>query len=57
MRLRATARSHILTHFTETLHGDSSIRAYGQTDICIAEANDRINNSTALTYAAIVTSR
>jgi ATP-binding cassette subfamily C (CFTR/MRP) protein 1 len=56
-RIESTTRSPIYSHFSETLSGTTSIRAYGTVDNFIHELNSRVDLNNSCSYAAIITSR
>ncbi|KAJ3327180.1 hypothetical protein HDU76_012272 [Blyttiomyces sp. JEL0837] len=49
-RLQSVTRSPILSHFSETLNGVTTIRAYGQTKRFLAMNNRRINDHARTCY-------
>ncbi|CAG2161666.1 unnamed protein product [Oppiella nova] len=55
-RIESTTRSPIYIHFSETLTGATSIRAYGSVDKFIDESNKRVDMNNMSTFAATLTS-
>ncbi|KAH9499735.1 Multidrug resistance-associated protein 1 [Bulinus truncatus] len=55
-RLDSTTRSPIYTHFSETLSGTASIRAYGAQDRLTRESRSRVDHNFKFYYAGIATS-
>jgi ATP-binding cassette subfamily C (CFTR/MRP) protein 1 len=51
-RIQSNARSPVIGHFSETLSGSSSIRAYGMTKRFIDESNFRVDNTTYVSTVA-----
>jgi ATP-binding cassette subfamily C (CFTR/MRP) protein 1 len=56
-RIESTTRSPIYIHFSETLSGATSIRAYGTVDKFIEESNIRVDANHSSSYPAVITSR
>ncbi|KAK3107159.1 hypothetical protein FSP39_008334 [Pinctada imbricata] len=56
-RLESTTRSPIYNHFSETLMGASSIRAYNQQDRFIRESLDRVDKNLKYYFARISSNR
>ena len=56
-RIESTTRSPIYTHFSETLSGCTSIRAYGSVDKFVDESNRRVDVNNMSTYASIAINR
>jgi len=56
-RIESVTRSPIYSHFSETISGTSSIRAFGVSEEFILEANRRIDANHASRYIGIVSSR
>jgi ABC-type multidrug transport system fused ATPase/permease subunit len=56
-RIESTTRSPIYIHFSETLSGATSIRAYGTVDKFIQESNIRVDANHSSSYLAVITSR
>ncbi|CAG2109404.1 unnamed protein product [Medioppia subpectinata] len=55
-RIESTTRSPIYIHFSETLTGATSIRAYGSVEQFIDESNKRVDLNNMSTFAATLTS-
>ncbi|XP_054162838.1 multidrug resistance-associated protein 1-like [Oppia nitens] len=55
-RIESTTRSPIYIHFSETLTGATSIRAYGSVDKFVDESNKRVDMNNMSTFAATITS-
>jgi ATP-binding cassette subfamily C (CFTR/MRP) protein 1 len=53
-RIQSNARSPVIGHFSETLSGTSSIRAYGMTKTFIEEFNLRVDTHHNTIYASVV---
>ncbi|XP_048238817.1 multidrug resistance-associated protein 1-like [Haliotis rufescens] len=56
-RLQATSRSPIFSHFSESISGASSIRAYGATDRFIEESIRRMDKNQIFYFAAVTANR
>ncbi len=56
-RIQSNARSPVIGHFSETLSGSSSIRAYGMTKRFIDESNLRVDIHHNTTYESTVANR
>lgn len=56
-RIESTTRSPIYNHFTETVHGVTSIRAYNVQDKFIVESNNRIDSNNSAFHASFTASR
>lgn len=56
-RIESTTRSPIYIHFSETLTGSSSIRAFGSVDRFIDESNQRVDTNNMSSFATIITGR
>ncbi|KAL4659053.1 multidrug resistance-associated protein 1-like isoform X1 [Arapaima gigas] len=56
-RLESVSRSPMLSHFTETLHGTSVIRAFGEQQRFINESNERIDHNQKAYFPSIVANR
>ncbi|HEY6438058.1 MAG TPA: ABC transporter transmembrane domain-containing protein [Ignavibacteriaceae bacterium] len=56
-RIQSNARSPVIGHFSETLSGASSIRAYGMTKRFIDESNLRVDIHHNTTYESTVANR
>ena len=55
-RIESTTRSPIYIHFSETLSGATSIRAYGSTEKFIDESNKRVDINNMSSFSSIITS-
>ena len=55
-RIESTTRSPIYIHFSETLAGSTSIRAYGSVDNFVNESNRRVDINNMSSYTSITTS-
>lgn len=56
-RIESTTRSPIYSHFTETILGTSSIKAFGVSHEFILESNHRVDVNNASFYTGFVSSR
>lgn len=56
-RLESVTRSPIYSHFTETLYGVSTIRAYGAVRRFIAESNRRVDNNQRCYFPSLIANR
>jgi len=56
-RVESTTRSPIYSHFSETISGTSSIRAFGVSQEFILESNHRVDVNNSSYYLGIVASR
>jgi ATP-binding cassette subfamily C (CFTR/MRP) protein 1 len=56
-RIESTTRSPIYTHFSETLSGVTTIRAYGTVDKFVEESNKRVDENHSSSYLAVIISR
>ncbi|CAG2122675.1 unnamed protein product, partial [Medioppia subpectinata] len=56
-RIDSTTRSPIYNHFSETVSGSASIRAYGVTDMFIRESNRRVDENHICYYPSFTASR
>ncbi|PVD27025.1 hypothetical protein C0Q70_12175 [Pomacea canaliculata] len=56
-RLESTTRSPVYTHFTETIQGASSVRAYGAVGRFIKESQNRVDKNLVCYYAFLVSQR
>ena len=56
-RIESTSRSPIYIHFSETLSGTTSIRAYGSVSKFIDENNKRVDANNSCFYPSLVTGR
>ncbi|KAL5019773.1 hypothetical protein ScPMuIL_002665 [Solemya velum] len=56
-RIESTSRSPIYTHFSETISGASTIRAYGQQDRFIDESLKRVDKNSIFYFAGIASNR
>ena len=56
-RLESTTRSPIYSHFSETVHGASSVRAYGIAEKFIDECHRRIDLNNSCFYPSTVVNR
>ncbi|XP_048247829.1 multidrug resistance-associated protein 1-like isoform X2 [Haliotis rufescens] len=56
-RIESTTRSPIYTHFSETITGASSIRAYGATDRFYTESQERVDKNLVFYFAGIASNR
>lgn len=56
-RLESVSRSPIYVHFSETVTGASTIRAYGVQDVFINESNNRVDFNQVSYYPAVVANR
>ncbi|XP_054162747.1 ATP-binding cassette sub-family C member 3-like [Oppia nitens] len=56
-RIDSTSRSPIYTHFSETVNGSTSIRAFGATDEFIQESNNRIDANHCCYYPSFTAGR
>lgn len=56
-RIDSTTRSPIYNHFSETVNGSTSIRAYGVTDRFIEESNRRIDANHICYYPSFTAAR
>nr|KAG5685653.1 hypothetical protein BaRGS_020895 [Batillaria attramentaria] len=52
-RLESTTRSPVYTHFTETIQGAMSIRAYGATSRFVRESQDRVDKNLVCYFAQV----
>ena len=55
-RIESTTRSPIYIHFSETLSGATSIRAYGSVDKFIDESNRRVDMNNMSAFSSVITS-
>ncbi|XP_070201297.1 multidrug resistance-associated protein 1-like [Littorina saxatilis] len=56
-RLESTTRSPVYTHFTETIQGATSIRAYGASDRFVRDSQDRLDKNLVCYFAYLVSQR
>lgn len=56
-RLESTTRSPVYTHFTETVQGATSIRAYGATRRFVDESQRRVDSNLVCYFAYLVSGR
>ncbi|KAK7450079.1 hypothetical protein BaRGS_00039980 [Batillaria attramentaria] len=56
-RLESTTRSPVYTHFTETIQGAMSIRAYGATSRFVRESQDRVDKNLVCYFAQVSAQR
>ncbi|XP_054164141.1 multidrug resistance-associated protein 1-like [Oppia nitens] len=56
-RIDSITRSPIYSHFSETVNGSSSIRAYGVTEKFIQESNRRVDDNHICYYSSFTASR
>lgn len=56
-RLESVTRSPIYTHFSETLSGVSTIRAYGAQERFVHESNQRVDNNQMCYYPSTISNR
>jgi ABC-type multidrug transport system fused ATPase/permease subunit len=56
-RIYSTSRSPIYNHFSETVNGATSIRAYGACDQFIQESNKRVDDNHKCYYPSFTASR
>jgi len=56
-RIDSTSRSPIYNHFSETVNGSTSIRAYGASDKFIEESNKRVDDNHICYYPSFTASR
>lgn len=56
-RLESTTRSPIYAHFSETVTGTTSIRAYRATDFFIDESNQRVDTNHSCYFPSLAASR
>ena len=56
-RLESITRSPIYSHFSETVHGVSSVRAYGLTEKFIKECHRRIDLNNSCFYPSVAATR
>ena len=56
-RIESTTRSPIYNHFSETVNGSTSIRAYGVSDKFIEESNKRIDDNNICYYPSFTAAR
>jgi ABC-type multidrug transport system fused ATPase/permease subunit len=56
-RIDSTSRSPIYNHFSETVNGATSIRAYGACDQFIQESNRRVDNNHMCYFPSFTASR
>ncbi|KAG1680871.1 Multidrug resistance-associated protein 1 [Nymphon striatum] len=56
-RMESTTRSPIYTHFSESLTGSSSIRAYGMYEDFLAETNDKVDINQRCYFPLVTTNR
>jgi ABC-type multidrug transport system fused ATPase/permease subunit len=56
-RIDSTSRSPIYNHFSETVNGATSIRAYGASDKFIQESNKRVDDNHMCYYPSFTASR
>ncbi|BFZ13432.1 hypothetical protein BsWGS_16472 [Bradybaena similaris] len=56
-RIESTTRSPIYVHFSETVSGAASIRAYGVQDRFVEESKLRVDNNLSFYFASIVANR
>ncbi|KAL5019777.1 hypothetical protein ScPMuIL_002669 [Solemya velum] len=56
-RMESTTRSPIYSHFSETISGASTIRAYGQQDRFIQESLERVDRNIIYYFAGIASNR
>ena len=56
-RIESVTRSPIYNHFSETLTGSSTIRAFGDQDRFIKESSDRVNLNNTTYFAGLASNR
>ena len=56
-RIDSTSRSPIYNHFSETVNGSTSIRAFGATEQFINESNERVDNNHKCYYPSFTAQR
>ncbi|KAG1678222.1 Multidrug resistance-associated protein 1 [Nymphon striatum] len=56
-RIESVTRSPIYVHFSETVSGASSIRAYGVQNVFIDESNHRVDTNHVCYYPALIANR
>lgn len=56
-RIESISLSPIYTHFSETITGSSSIRAYGEENRFKTESEKRVDNNQMMTYPSIIANR
>merc|ERR1719346_847467 len=56
-RIESTTRSPIYVHFSETVNGASSIRAYGVSERFIEESKRKVDNNLSFYFASLVANR
>jgi len=56
-RIDSTSRSPILNHFSETVNGTTSIRAFGASDKFIEESNKRVDGNHICYYPSFTAAR
>ena len=56
-RIESTTRSPIYNHFSETVNGSASIRAYGVSDKFIDESNKRVDDNHICYYPSFTAAR
>ena len=56
-RTNSVTRSPIFNHFSETLSGTASIRAYGATDRFIQQSHERVNNNIKPFYCLMLANK
>jgi ATP-binding cassette subfamily C (CFTR/MRP) protein 1 len=56
-RIESTTRSPIYNHFSETVNGSTSIRAYGVSDKFIKESNKRLDENNISFYTSFTAAR
>jgi len=56
-RIDSTSRSPVYNHFSETINGITSIRAYGASEEFIKESNNRVDNNHCCYYPSLAGNR
>ena len=56
-RIDSTSRSPIYNHFSETVNGLTSVRAYGVSDLFINESNKRVDENHVCYYPSFTATR
>ena len=56
-RIESTTRSPVYVHFSETLTGVSTIRAYGYQDRFIQESEEKVDKNLIYYFAGIASNR
>lgn len=56
-RIESITLSPIYNHFSETITGQSLIRAYGEVDRFISESEGRVDHNQTMTYPSIIAAR